>query len=104
MAKTPTRRRFLQSVGRLAGAGALYDTMVAMGLLQVPTAWAGPATLPAAQGAGKRVAILGAGIAGLAAAYELRKAGYSCTILELLDRPGGRNFTARRGCRSTIRA
>jgi monoamine oxidase len=99
MAKPPTRRRFLQSVGRLAGAGALYDTMVAMGLLQVPTAWAGPPMLPAAQGAGKRVAILGAGIAGLAAAYELRKAGYSCTILELLDRPGGRNFTARRGTR-----
>lgn len=96
---SPSRRGFLESVGKLAGAGALYETMVAMGLLQAPAAWAGPVALPAAQGAGKSVVILGAGMAGMAAAYELRKAGYRCTILELLDRPGGRNFTARRGTR-----
>jgi monoamine oxidase len=41
------------------------------------------------------VLILGAGIAGLAAAYELEKAGYHCLILEARDRPGGRNWTAR---------
>ena len=43
--------------------------------------------------------ILGAGVAGLSAAYELQKAGYRCIVLELLDRAGGRNFTARRGNR-----
>jgi monoamine oxidase len=94
-----SRRGFLESIGKIAGAGALYDTMVAMGMLQTPAAWAGPPKLPAGNGAGKTVVILGAGMAGVAAAYELQKAGYRCVILEALDRPGGRNFTARRGTR-----
>src|SRR5262249_17359875 len=45
------------------------------------------------------VVILGAGVAGLAAAYELEKAGYHCQILEARTRPGGRNWTARSGTR-----
>lgn len=44
--------------------------------------------------------ILGAGIGGLTTAYNLRKAGYRCRILEAASRVGGRNHTARRG--STI--
>jgi monoamine oxidase len=96
---TSSRRGFLESIGKVAGAGALYDTMVAMGMLQTPAAWGGPPKLPAGNGAGKTVVILGAGIAGMASAYELQKAGYRCVILEALDRPGGRNFTARRGTR-----
>ncbi|ROS01304.1 monoamine oxidase [Sinobacterium caligoides] len=43
------------------------------------------------------VLILGAGISGLVAAYELTKAGYNCRILEARDRPGGRNETIRHG-------
>jgi monoamine oxidase len=92
-----TRRRFLEMVGKVAGSAALYDTMVALNLIAVPAAWAGPPRLPANSGAGKTVAILGAGMAGLSAAYELQKAGYSCIVLELLDRAGGRNLTARNG-------
>ena len=34
---------------------------------------------------GTKVAILGAGIAGLAASYEMRKAGFDCTVLEARD-------------------
>jgi len=56
--------------------------------------------LPRDLGHGKRVAILGAGIAGMVAAYELRKAGFECTVLEARERPGGRNWTIRKG--STI--
>jgi len=41
------------------------------------------------------VVILGGGIAGLATAYELGKAGYDCTILEARGIAGGRNFTVR---------
>ncbi|MEV7679305.1 flavin monoamine oxidase family protein [Streptomyces sp. NPDC088341] len=44
-----------------------------------------------------RVVIVGGGIAGLTAAYELGKAGYDCTVLEARDRTGGRNFTVRGG-------
>src|SRR5262249_32224740 len=48
-------------------------------------------------GAGRSVVILGAGVAGLCAAYELDRAGYQCTILEASGRAGGRSLTLRRG-------
>ena len=92
-----TRRRFLERVGMAGGSVALYETMTALGLINLPEAWAGPPQLPAGSGAGKKVIILGAGIGGLTAAYELTKAGYKCQIIELTERPGGRNHTARRG-------
>jgi len=38
----------------------------------------------------KRVVVVGAGIAGLTAGYDLKKAGYQVTILEAKDIPGGR--------------
>src|SRR5262249_36867548 len=46
-------------------------------------------------GSGKRVLILGAGLAGLAAAYELDRRGYAVTVLEARTRPGGRVLTLR---------
>jgi monoamine oxidase len=90
-----TRRRFLEGVGLAGGSAALYETMTAMGLIHVPEAWAGPPELPKADG--KSVVILGAGIGGLTAAYELTRANYDCQIIELSERAGGRNHTARRG-------
>ncbi|HEV8188984.1 MAG TPA: FAD-dependent oxidoreductase, partial [Pyrinomonadaceae bacterium] len=39
--------------------------------------------------------ILGAGMAGLVAAYELSKAGHDVTVLEARTRPGGRVHTLR---------
>ena len=48
-------------------------------------------------GSGKSVVILGAGIAGMTTAYEMKKLGYSCTILEATNRAGGRNRTIRGG-------
>lgn len=92
-----TRRRFLQGVGLAGGSAALYETMTALGLINLPEAWAGPPQLPAGSGAGKKVIILGAGIGGLTTAYELTNAGYKCQIIEITERPGGRNHTARRG-------
>lgn len=47
------------------------------------------------QGPAKRVAILGAGIAGLAAGLELTQAGHDVMILEAQSRPGGRVYTLR---------
>src|SRR4029079_11446779 len=98
MAKTKkgvTRRRFLEQVGLAGGSAAMYETMTALGLINLPEAWAGPPEIP--QGTGKSVVILGAGIAGLTAAYELTRANYDCKIIELTERPGGRNHSARRG-------
>ena len=92
-----TRRRFLKGVGLAGGSAALYETMTALGLINIPEAWAGPPQLGAGSGAGKKVVILGAGIGGLTAAYELTRAGYKCQVIELTERPGGRNHTARRG-------
>jgi monoamine oxidase len=71
--------------------------MAAMGLLPLPAAYAGPPALEPASGHGVRVVVLGAGIAGMTAAYELSKAGYDCIVIEGRTRPGGRNWTIRGG-------
>src|SRR5258708_4819995 len=46
---------------------------------------------------GASVLILGAGLAGMVAALELRKAGYRVQVLEYGNRPGGRCWTLRGG-------
>ena len=46
-------------------------------------------------GPAKKVLILGAGMAGLVAGYELSKLGHDVTILEARTRPGGRVHTLR---------
>lgn len=56
--------------------------------------------LPAAAGAcarptGRRVVVLGAGLAGLAAAWNLVQRGYDVKVLEAQDIPGGRVKTIR---------
>ena len=71
--------------------------MTAMGLINIPEAWAGPLKLPENIGNGKSVVILGAGIGGLTAAFELSRIGYDCIILEAQNRVGGRNHTVRAG-------
>jgi len=62
------------------------------------------AALAAAPGAAKvsggprrRVVVLGAGLAGLAAAWELHQAGHDVTVVEARTRPGGRVRTLRGG-------
>ena len=93
-----TRRAFLERLGAAGGYSAVYLGMEAMGLLASP-APAEPFALPRGSGAGRSVAILGAGISGLVAAYELRRAGWEVTVLEARDRIGGRVWTVRGGDR-----
>ena len=43
------------------------------------------------------VAVIGAGLAGLTAAYRLRQRGFDVTVFETRDRVGGRVWTVRKG-------
>jgi monoamine oxidase len=43
----------------------------------------------------KKIVVLGAGMAGLAAAYELTKLGHVVSVIEATNRPGGRVWTKR---------
>ena len=90
-----SRRDLIHLVGKAGGIAAAYRTMAAMGLLSIPAAYAGPPELP--PGKRQRIVIIGAGIAGMVLAYELRKAGYAPQILEARARPGGRNWSLRGG-------
>src|SRR5262245_11079633 len=92
-----TRRQFLTRVAQAAGYGATFATMQSLGLLPEAASAASVMALPIDAGKGVRVVILGGGIAGLVAAYEMGKAGYQCSVLEARDRPGGRNWTVRNG-------
>lgn len=49
----------------------------------------------AAAGSAGRVIVVGAGLSGLAAACELRRAGYAVEVLEARERIGGRVHTSR---------
>jgi monoamine oxidase len=84
-------------VARAGGYGAAFAAMHAIGLLIPPAAIAEPFELPPGVGKNTKIIILGAGISGLVAAYEMRKAGFDCTVLEARERPGGRNWTIRTG-------
>ncbi|HJU38767.1 MAG TPA: FAD-dependent oxidoreductase [Tahibacter sp.] len=91
--KPVTRRRFLEMVGAAGGAAAVYETMVAMGLIAVPDAFAGPPDTSGEPGKNQTVIVLGAGVGGLTAALRLKQAGYAVIVCEASDRIGGRNFT-----------
>jgi monoamine oxidase len=90
-----TRRQLLRMIGNTAGGAAMYQAMSGLGLVNAST-YKGPIQL---QGTpkGSSVLILGAGIAGMTAAYELRNAGYRIQVLEYNNRPGGRNWSLRGG-------
>jgi monoamine oxidase len=86
-----TRRELLTLIGRMAGSAAMYQAMTSLAFA-AESAFTQPIDLRGAP-KGASVLILGAGLAGLIAAYELRKAGYQVQVLEYQNRAGGRNWT-----------
>lgn len=92
-----SRRGFLNRLAAVGGAGAVYHGLTTLGLLAVPPAYAGIPAMPAGLGKGRRVAILGAGMAGLTAALLLARAGFEVRVVEANRHIGGRSLTVRPG-------
>jgi monoamine oxidase len=95
--KAVTRRDFLYKAAAVGGSALMFNTMSAWGMGIDSTAVKPPAL--SGSGKGKKVVILGAGLAGMTAAYELGKLGYQCQVLEARGFAGGRCQTARKGFR-----
>ncbi|MEL7451118.1 MAG: FAD-dependent oxidoreductase [Pseudomonadota bacterium] len=117
------RREFLAALGAEAGGAAMLRVMSALGIAtplaacsssSADTATTAPPAAPAPTpvgrfstarpgdwdanaGVGRTVVILGAGIAGMTAAYEMQRLGFDCTVLEAQAAAGGRVKTLRRG-------
>src|SRR5580704_16762328 len=90
--KEPMSRRSLFSlIGVLAGSAAMYNAMTELGNA-IESTFEGRIKLSPPP-PGTSVLILGAGVAGMVAAMELRDAGYKVQVLEYNGRPGGRNWT-----------
>lgn len=77
-----TRRRWLQAMAAASASAATVPSPAS------PLRWARPSGAP-------RVAIIGAGIAGLHAAWRLKKAGIRATVYEAQHRVGGRMLSVR---------
>src|SRR5690242_4786138 len=92
---TMRRRDLLALIGTAAGGAAMYQAMSSLGSAAEST-YAGPIKLEG-NPKGATVLILGAGLAGLVAALELRKAGYRVQVLEYNNRAGGRCWSLRGG-------
>ena len=89
------RRDLLSLIGAMAGSAAMYHAMTSLGFA-LESRYRGPIRLEG-NPKGASVLILGAGLAGMTAALELRNAGYQVQVLEFNGRAGGRNWTLRGG-------
>ena len=90
-----TRRDLLSLIGAVSGSAAMYHAMTSLGFAS-DSPYKGPLKLDGDPN-GASVLVLGAGLAGMTAALELRKAGYNVRVLEFNSRAGGRNWTLRGG-------
>ncbi len=85
-----TRRGFLRTGAAATGAAAFLPWLpLPRDYLRGPL----PRRRPGERS--QRVIVVGAGLAGLAAAHELLRAGHDVTVVEAQDRPGGRIHTIR---------
>ena len=92
-----TRRRFLYFLAGLGGVGAVHHGMTTLGLMPTSNAHAFIPSYPPHIGKGNKVIVIGAGLAGLCAAYNLVKSGFTVKVIEANPRCGGRSLTVRQG-------
>jgi monoamine oxidase len=84
-AGSASRREFLLGAGKLAAIGAMGEFLAPASLVSGARA---PGFKPA-------IAVVGAGLAGLACADELKKNGIHAAVFDANDRVGGRCFSLR---------
>jgi monoamine oxidase len=92
-----TRRDLFALIGAAAGGTVMYQAMTSLGHA-AQSDYRGPLVLDG-DPKGASVLVLGAGLASMTAAYELRKAGYAVEVLESSARAGGRCWSLRGGDR-----
>jgi monoamine oxidase len=96
MKKFVSRREILGLIAKAGASGAVLQASNALGI--VPDSYVDIPQIPPADPSNRpSVVVLGAGVGGLTAALELKKAGYSVVVLEAAGRAGGRNLTVRHG-------
>lgn len=90
-----SRRQLLAVIGAATSSAVMYQAMRSLGHA-AESDFTGPVQL---QGdpKGASIIILGAGVAGMVAALELRKAGYKVQMLEYREKAGGRCWSLRGG-------
>tara|TARA_R110002096_G_scaffold416576_3_gene619569 strand:+ start:12443 stop:14035 length:1593 start_codon:yes stop_codon:yes gene_type:complete len=90
-----SKRDFLQALGLMGGSAAMITAMAGF-----DKALASDMTEPpkmSTDGKGKKITVLGAGLAGMVLGIELEKKGYDIEILEARSFAGGRCQSARKG-------
>ena len=94
-ARPPSRRDLLKMIGLAAGSSTMLHAMSSLGHAR-QSPYKGPLELSGAP-QGRKVVVLGAGLAGMCAALELSNAGYEVQIIEYQKRAGGRCWTLKGG-------
>lgn len=97
--RTVTKREFLGAAATIGGASAVLTALDGWGIGFASAAQAPPDLMGRSEGT--KVLILGGGLTGMTAAYELGLRGYDCQILEARSFAGGRCQTSRAGFKTT---
>lgn len=94
-----SKRQFLEAAAAVGGVSAVMSALDGWGIGFASAAEAPPDLMGRAEGT--KVLILGAGLSGMTAAYELGQRGYDCQILEARSFAGGRCQSSRAGFTTT---
>jgi len=97
--RSVSKREFLEAFAAIGGVSAAMTILDGWGMGVASAAEAPPDLMGRSDGT--KVLILGAGLSGMTAAYELGLRGYDCQILEARPFAGGRCQSARAGFTTT---